>query len=77
MGIDLQKIELAKKILDTNNQELINHIDAVFKTQSDEWLNSLPEEVKYSVLQGLSESEANITIAHEEAMKPYKKWRKK
>lgn len=77
MDIASQKVELAKKLLETDNPEIISHFKAVFQTQSNGWWEQLPPEIQSSITRALAESEANQTIAHEEAMKPYKKWLEK
>ena len=67
------KLELAKKLLNTTDKDLINHIKAVFSTQTENWFNELPEEIKLSVKKGLKESAEGKTIPHEQVMKRFKK----
>lgn len=77
MDISVTKIELASKLLNTKDKELINYIKAIFSTQPEEWWEELPAPVKESVLRGLKQADKGETIAHAEVMKKYKKWLKK
>ena len=77
MNLAFQKIELTKKLLETNDPEIISHLEAVFSTQSDQWWEQLPSDIQDSILKGLQQSVSKETIAHEDAMKPYLKWLKK
>ncbi|MCC6370335.1 MAG: hypothetical protein IT236_04950 [Bacteroidia bacterium] len=63
--------------MDTNDTAILNHIQAVFLTQSEDWWQQLPPEIKLSVNKSLKQSQKGETISHADAMKPYKKWLKK
>ncbi len=77
MNIAVTKLELAKRLLDTNDKAIINHIKAIFSTQSEDWWEELPTDIKASVTRGLKQSENGQTIPHNQVMKNYKKWLKK
>jgi hypothetical protein len=77
MSFSETKIELAKKLLDTNDKELIKNVKAIFETRNADWFENLPDAIQQSVSKGLKQSERNETIAHAEVMKSYKKWLKK
>ncbi|MGP8214394.1 MAG: hypothetical protein ACLQQ4_02395 [Bacteroidia bacterium] len=77
MDIAAIKIELASKLLNTKDKELINYIKAIFSTQPEEWWDELPAPIKESVTRGLKQAEKGETIPHEQVMKKYKKWLKK
>ena len=77
MNISATKLELAKLLLHTTDQGIINHIKAVFSTQSQDWWEELPEEIKISVEKGLLLSQKGQTIPHDQVMKRYKKWLRK
>ena len=74
MNISAIKIELAKKLLDTTDENLIKHLKAIFTMQSENWFEELPEPVKKSVKRGLQQAKNGETIPHEVVMKKYKKW---
>ncbi len=66
MSIATTKLDLAKKIIDTNNRDLINHIKAIFDTHPDsDWFEELPDDVKASVKQGIKEAEKCKEMAKE------------
>ena len=72
------KFELAEKIIHTNNKDIINHIKAIFDTQKDEtWFESLPDDVKLSVEQGIMEADNGEGKPHAVVMKDLKRWLKK
>ncbi len=77
MSIATTKVELAKRLLNTNNKSIINYIKAIFETQSTDWWEELPDEVKASIEKGLKQSEKGETIPHTQVMKKYSKWLKK
>ncbi len=78
MNIDSIKLDLAKKIIDTEDKGIINHIKAVFETHpEDNWFESLPDDVKASVEQGIIEADSGEGTPHEEVMKRVKLWLKK
>jgi len=74
MDIASEKIELVKKILNTTDDEVINHIKAAFDSSADDWYENLPEQIKLSVAKGLRQSAKGQTISHSEVMKKHEKW---
>ena len=77
MSIATTKLELAKKLIDTDDVSIINHIKAIFETRTDNWFDELNEDVKVLVKQGISEAEKGEGKSHSEVMKDLKKWLKK
>ncbi|MFI5221377.1 MAG: hypothetical protein ACHQK8_03550 [Bacteroidia bacterium] len=77
MSIATIKLNLAKKIIDTDDVSIINHIKAIFDTRNDNWFEELSDEVKASVKQGVSEADKGIGKPHLVVMKDLKKWLKK
>ncbi len=77
MNIATIKLDLAKKIIDTNDKEIIGYIKAIFEGQSDNWFEELPADVQASFERGLAQSERGEGRPHAEVMKKYKKWLKK
>jgi predicted transcriptional regulator len=76
MSIASIKLDLAKKIIDTDDKEIIGYIKAIFEGQSDNWFEELPADVQDSVERGLAQSERGEVRSHAEVMKKYKKWLK-
>jgi len=77
MNIAETKVELAQRILSTNDKDLINHFKAIFSTRDDDWWDTLPDTVKDDVDESLKQVERGETITHKQAMKKYAKWLKK
>jgi hypothetical protein len=77
MSLSSTKINLAKKILESNNKYFINYVNSIFESETDYWFQELPKSVQISVKKGILQSDANETIAHKDIMKKYKKWTKK
>jgi predicted transcriptional regulator len=73
MSIATIKLDLAKKIMDTNDEELIGYIKSIFDGQSENWFEELPIDVQASIERGLAQSEKGEVKPHEEVMKKYKK----
>jgi predicted transcriptional regulator len=78
MSIDTIKLDLAKKIIDTQDKGIINHIKAIFDAHPEaNWFESLPDDVRASVEQGIEEADRGEGTPHVEVMKKVKKWLKK
>ncbi|HLG35959.1 MAG TPA: hypothetical protein VI757_13850 [Bacteroidia bacterium] len=77
MNVNSVKLELAKRLLNTNDKNIINYLKAIFDTQDDNWWAELPDEIKMSVEKGLRQSERGETVSHAEARKKYRKWLRK
>jgi hypothetical protein len=45
MTFDAKKIELAKRILETSDKEIINNVETVFENE-DNWLDEFPDEIR-------------------------------
>ena len=69
------KLDLAKKLLNTDDKELLSYIKAILDTPTspDTWFEDLPDEIKKSVEKGLAESEKGQGIPHSDVMKRYSK----
>jgi len=68
------KLYLAKKIIETEDLELINYIKSIFDGEGNEWYDDLPSIVQESLQKGLKQSSAGEGQSHEEVMKKYQKW---
>ncbi len=78
MSIAITKLDLAKKIIDTDDKAIINHIKAIFETRIERsWFESLPEDVQASVEQGIKEADSGQGTSHTTVMKNVKKWLRK
>jgi predicted transcriptional regulator len=74
MDLATAKVDLAKKILETNDKVIIGYIQSIFKGQSDNWFEELPDPIQTSLEKGLKQSARGEGRSHNEVMKKYKKW---
>jgi predicted transcriptional regulator len=69
MDIQALKIELAQKILESNRADLLQKIDQLFKTESNnDWWEELPVEIQDSIILGLREAETGDLLTHEQVV---------
>jgi hypothetical protein len=73
MDIQTEKIELAKKLLNTDNVHIIDAIKSVFESYDPEW-SDLPDKVIIDVEESMLQINAGKGITHEAARETYKKW---
>jgi len=75
MDIQTEKIELAKRLLDTDNKSIIDAIKSVFKSfESTENWGDLPDKVISDVEESNRQIDAGMGIPHDKARETYKKW---
>jgi hypothetical protein len=73
MNIQTTKIELVKMILETDNPSILASIKNLFKKNStvDFW-ETLSQEQKDDILQGISDIEDGKVVPYEDFMKKYR-----
>ena len=73
MSIQAEKLELVRMILDTNNPSILKSIKGLFATKkvSDFW-DTLTEDQKSDIHDGLKEIERGEIIDYNEFMKEYR-----
>ncbi|MCF0051039.1 hypothetical protein MUK70_25940 [Dyadobacter chenwenxiniae] len=75
MDIQTEKIELAKRLLDTEDKNIIDAVKSVFKTfDSDNAWGDLPEKVVLDVQESIRQIDAGLEISHDKARETFKKW---
>lgn len=72
-----RRANLAKKILQTADEEVLQYIQAIFDSHPDQWFEELPESIQAAVERGLKQSQNGEGRPHEEVMKQYTQWLKK
>ena len=77
MNLAATKVELVKRLLNTQNTGLIKHIQALFETQEKDFWNEVPDEIKRSAEKAMKQADRGEYKSHEEVLKKYRKWRKK
>ncbi len=76
MNIQAEKIELVKRLLETEDIRIIAAIKSIFlgsKNSTDEWGN-LPDLVIEDIKEAIQQIENGAEISHAEAQVSYKKW---
>jgi hypothetical protein len=77
MNIASTKLELVKRLLETDDKDVIKYIKAIFDSHEENWLEELPDEVKASIERGLDDAKKGKVKPHSEFRKKYQKWLKK
>jgi len=75
MDMQTEKIELAKRLLDTEDKNIIDTVKSIFRTfdADNEW-GDLPEKVISDVQESIKQIEAGSEISYDKARETYKKW---
>jgi len=74
MNIQAQKINLAKMILETDNPTILESIKNIFvKAKQQDFWDTMPEERKQEIENGLSEILREDTVEYESVMKKQRK----
>jgi hypothetical protein len=74
MDIQNLKINLARKILITKNEDMLLEIDKIIQEKGEEdWWDELPKEVQDSIAEGIRDIEEGRVYTHEEVMREAKK----
>jgi len=75
MDMQTEKIELAKRLLDTEDKNIIDAVKSIFRTfdADNEW-GDLPEKVISDVQESIKQIEAGSEISYDKARETYKKW---
>lgn len=73
MNIQAEKIEIMKLILETDNPNILESVKNIFKknTTTDFW-ETLPQEQKEDILQGIKDIENGEVVDYEDFMKKYR-----
>ncbi len=74
MDIQTLKINLATKILTTQNEDLLLEIDKIIQENGDkDWWDDLPKDAKEAIDEGLRDIEEGRVYPHEEVMEEARK----
>lgn len=77
MNLATTKLELAKRLLATDDKDIIKNIKAILDAHEQNWFEELPTEIQSSVKKGLDDSQKGKVTPHAEVRKKYQKWLKK
>ncbi len=74
MDLQAQKIALAKRLLDTDDEAVLLQIKEVFESNEKDFWNDLPEHVKAGIERGRKQAAEGKLIPHDAVMKKYAKY---
>lgn len=72
MDIQLEKLELIKKLVETEDPAIIDSIKKIFSKKKKDWWDDLTDEQKENVAQSELEFERGEFTSFEDVMKKYR-----
>jgi hypothetical protein len=73
MNIQAEKIEIMKMILDTDNPTILESVKNIFaKSATTDFWDTLPQEQKEDILQGIKDIENGDIVDYEDFIKQYR-----
>jgi hypothetical protein len=73
MNIQAEKIEIMKMILDTDNPTILESVKNIFaKGATTDFWDTLPQEQKEDILQGIKDIENGDVVDYEDFIKQYR-----
>ncbi len=69
-----EKIALAKRLLDTDDEIVLLQIKEVFESHEKDFWNDLPEHVKAGIERGKKQAAEGKSTPHDEVVKKYAKY---
>lgn len=74
MDVQNEKIALAKRLLETDDEVVLLQIKEVFESHEKDFWNDLPEHVKAGIERGKKQVAEGKLTAHDEVMQKYAKY---
>jgi len=74
MNIQTEKIELVKRLLDTDDESIIREVKDIFESHEKGFWNDLPEHVKAGIEKSRKQADAGLLTPHNEVKKRYTKY---
>lgn len=71
MNIQLEKLELIKKVLETNDESIIESIKSIFKKEKKDWWDDLTDEQKADIELGIEQFKNGDVVSYESVMKKH------
>ena len=72
MDIQLEKQELIRKLLETNDESIIAAVKNIFKTEKKDWWEELSQEQKEEIEEGDRQIENGEFVLYEDIMKKFR-----
>ena len=74
MNIQVQKINLAKMILETDNPSILESVKNIFvKAKQQDFWQTMPDEQKQEIEKGLAEIVSEDTVEYEKVIRKHRK----
>ena len=74
MDIQTEKLQLVKRLLDTDDETVLQQVKDIFENNKKDFWNDLPDHVKNGIERARKQAETGLLIPHEEVMKKYAKY---
>lgn len=74
MNIQTEKIELAKRLLDTDDESIIRQVKDIFESHEKDFWNDLPAPVKAGIEKSRRQADAGLLTPYDEVKKKYSKY---
>lgn len=74
MDVQVEKIELAKRLLETNDVGVLLQIKEIFENNDKDFWTDLPEHVKTGIKKAQKQAEEGKLTSHDEVMRKYAKY---
>ena len=74
MDLQTEKIELAKRMLQTDDESVLLQIKEVFDSHDKDFWSDLPEHVKAGIARGQKQATEGKLTPNEQVMKKYAKY---
>ncbi len=72
MDIQLEKQELIRKLLETNDESIIAAVKNIFKTEKKDWWEELSQEQKEEIEEGDRQIDNGEFVLYEDLMKKFR-----
>ncbi len=63
------KYQLIEKIVQTNDESVLQEIKALLESASGDWWNTISEAERAAIDEGLAQADRGETLSHEDAMR--------
>jgi hypothetical protein len=73
MDLSARKIDLISWISNLRDEKILSRIETIKKEEPD-WWDTISDEEKAEIEEGLAQLDRGETIPHEQVMAKYKKW---
>ncbi|SNR22968.1 hypothetical protein [Flavobacterium sp. ov086] len=72
MDIQLEKLDLIKKLVETKDPTIINSIKKIFSKKKKDWWDDLSDEQKEEIKESERQIERGEFVSYEDLMKKYR-----